>query len=75
MAAGIGALKSAVGRIKSKIPGRDRRISVVFEKRDGTIDWPPEDRVNKGGVLVVPEPFTSDPEGELLWELYCANEV
>jgi hypothetical protein len=67
MTAGIGALQSAIGRVKKRLPNKDIKISVVYEKRDGTIDWPPEERINKNGVLVVPEPLS-----EIEWELYSA---
>lgn len=35
--------------------------------KDGSIDWPPEEKINPRGVLVVPEPLS-----EIEWELYCA---
>ena len=69
MAAGIGALTSAIGHLRKKLPVKNRKISVVYKKGDGTIDWPTDDKINNSGVLVVPEPMT-----DIEWELFSGYE-
>lgn len=64
MAAGVGALQSALGRVKKKLPNPNKKISVVYMNKNGSVDWPPEDQINRNGVLLVPEQLT-----ELEWEL------
>ena len=69
MASGIGAMQSMVSRLSKKVP-KQSKISVVYQKTDGTILWPSEEKINHRGVLILPEPMS-----EIEWELYCAAEV
>ncbi len=61
MAAGIGALQSGLNRMKKKLPNRDKKISVVYMNKDGTVDFP--ENCNPG-VLLVPARMTEEE-----WEL------
>ncbi len=61
MAIGIGALESTISRIKKKLPAEKSTVSVVFfDSETGEIDWPPEDQINKRGVLLAPKPVTME---------------
>jgi len=75
MAAGIGALQSALGLLKKRLPNRNKKVSVVFyDPFTDEIDWPPEEKLNKNGVLLIPLIFEDGVEGELQWELFCTYE-
>ncbi len=67
MAAGVGALKSALGRVKRKLPNQDKKISVVFMNKDGTVDFP--ENCNPGVLLVPAEVSEAD------WENDNANHI
>lgn len=69
MASGINALRSVIDRISKKAPQQDRKISVVFMNRDGTVAFP--ENSNKG-VLLVPAEM-SDIEWELENEIDVQN--
>ena len=63
MAAGVGALESAVQRVKNKLPRRNNRVSVVYTDLDGNLILGPDKEYNSG-VLAVPLPMT-----EKEWEI------
>ncbi len=73
MTSGLGALQSIVGRLKKKVPGK-KNVSIMYTHQDGSIDWYPPDQINPSGVLIVPEPFPSTPEGQNKWEIFCTDE-
>ena len=66
MSSGIGALQSSLERIAKKIPEKNKKVSVVFKKKDGTIDFP--ENCNEG-ILVVPAPMSEEE-----WELQNAMD-
>ncbi|WDP92304.1 MAG: hypothetical protein HUN04_22300 [Desulfobacter sp.] len=65
MTAGIGALQSALGRVKKKLPCKNPKISVVSANKDGSVDFP--DNCSTG-ILLVPAKMT-----ELEWENASEN--
>lgn len=60
--AGLSALQSKLSKLnKTSQPLRKKKVSVVYIKEDGSIDFP--ENCNKG-VLCVPRPMTEEQ-----WEL------
>ena len=65
MAAGVNALQSFLDRMKKKAPFKTEKISVVFfDPLTEEYDLPPEDKINKNGILLIPREMSPEE-----WEL------
>lgn len=64
--AGIPALKTSISRLKKKfLPFGSRKISIVrFDAFSGEVDYPSEENINEGGILLIPEVIEDDYEWE-----------
>lgn len=54
--AGCDRLNSRIDKLSKRIIPPARKISIVFQNKDGTVTIP--ENVNESGVLLVPHPMT-----------------